>query len=214
MPSSPLILCCPLLLLPPIPPSIRVFSNESTLHMRWPKYWSFSFSIIPSKEHPGVISFRMDWLDLFAVQGTLKSLLQCHSSKASLLRCSAFFTVQISHPYMTTGKTIALTRQTFVGKVMSLLLNMLSRLVIIFLPRSEVKVKSLSRAQLFATPWIVACPKFLCPWDFQGKSTGVGCPFLLQGISQPRDRTQVSHIVDRCLPSEPPGKSYQGVSIF
>jgi len=130
MPSSHLILCHPLLLLPPIPPSIRVFSNESTLCMRWPKYWSFSFSISPSNEHPGLISFRMDWLDLLAVQGTLKSLLQHHSSKASILRCSAFFTIQLSHPYMTTGKTIALTRQTFVGKVMSLLFNMLSRLVI------------------------------------------------------------------------------------
>ena len=137
MPSSHLILCRPLLLLPPIPHSIRVFSNESTLCMRWPKYWSFSFSIIPSKEHPGLISFRMDWLDLLAVQGTLKSLLQHHSSKASILQCSAFFTVQLSHPYMTTGKTIALTRRTFVGKVMSLLLNMLSRLVIAFLPRSK-----------------------------------------------------------------------------
>ena len=136
MPSSHLILCCPLLLLPPIPPSIRVFSSESTLHMRWPKYWSFSFSIIPSNEHPGLISFRMDWLDLLAVQGTLKSLLQ-HTSKASILRCSAFFTVQLSHPYMTTGETTTLTRWTFVGKVMSLLLNMLSRLVITFLPRSK-----------------------------------------------------------------------------
>ena len=125
MPPSHLIFCCPLLLLPPIPPSITVFSNESTLLMRWPKYWSFSFSIIPSKEHPGLISFRMDWLDLLAVQGTLKSLLQYHSSKASILRHSAFFTVQLSHPYMTTGKTIALTRWTLVGKVMSLLLNML-----------------------------------------------------------------------------------------
>ena len=137
MPSSHLILCHPLLLLPPIPPSIRVFSNESTLLMRWPKYWSFSFSIIPSKEIPGLISFRVDWLDLLAVQGTLKSLLQHHSSKASILRRSAFFTVQLSHPYMTIGKTIALTRQTLVGKVMSLLLNMLSRLVITFLPRSK-----------------------------------------------------------------------------
>ena len=137
MPSSHLILCHPLLLRPPIPPSIRVFSNESTLHVRWPKYRSFSFSIIPSKEHPGLISLRMDWLDLLAVQGTLKSLLQHHSSKASILRCSAFFTVQLSHPYMTTGKTIALTRWPFVGKVMSLLLNMLSRLVITFLPRSK-----------------------------------------------------------------------------
>ena len=124
MPSSHLILCRPLLLLPPIPPSIRVFSNQSTLRMRWPKYWSFSFSISPSNEHPGRISFRMDWLDLLAVQGTLKSLLQHHSSKASILRCSAFFTVQVLHPYMAIGKTIALTRWTFVGKVMSLLLNM------------------------------------------------------------------------------------------
>src|SRR5574341_1268095 len=137
MPSSHLILCHPLLLLPPIPPSMRVFSNESTLHMRWPKYWSFSFSISPSNEHPGLISFRIDWLDLLAVQGTLKSLLQHHSSKASILQRSAFLTVQISHPYMTTGKTIALTRRAFVGKVMSLLLNMLSRLVITFLPRSK-----------------------------------------------------------------------------
>ena len=137
MPSSHLILCHPLLLLPPMPPSIRVFSNESTLHMRWPKYWSFSFSISPFKEHPGLISFRMNWLDLLAVQGTLKSLLQHHSSKASILQRLAFFTVQLSHPYMTTGKTIALTTWTFVGKVMSLLLNMLSRLVITFLPRSK-----------------------------------------------------------------------------
>ena len=137
MPSSRLILCRPVFFLPPIPPTIRVFSNESTLRMRWPKYWSFSFSIIPSKEHPGLISFRMDWLDLLAVQGTLKSLLQHHSSKVSILRHSAFFTVQLSHPYMTTGKTIALTWRTFAGKVMSLLLNMLSRLVITFLPRSK-----------------------------------------------------------------------------
>ena len=135
MPPSHLILCRPLLFLPPIPPSIRVFSNESTLRMRWPKYWSFSFSISPSKEHPRLI-FRMDWLDLLAVQGTLKNLLQ-HSSKASILQRSAFFTVQLSHPYMTTGKTIALTRRTFVGKAMSLLFNMLSRLVITFLPRSK-----------------------------------------------------------------------------
>ena len=137
MPSSHFILCHPLLLLPPIPSSIRVFSNESTLHMRWPKYWSFSFSIIPSKEIPGLISFRMDWLDLLVVQGTLKSLLQHHSSKASILWHSAFFAVQLSHPYMTTGKTIALTRWTFVGKVMSLLSNMVSRLVTTFLPRSK-----------------------------------------------------------------------------
>ena len=137
MPSSHLILCRPLLVVSPIPPSIRVFSNESTLRMRWPKYGSFSFSIIPSKEIPGLISFRMHWLDLLAVQGTLKSLLQHHSSKASILQCSAFFRVQLSHPYMTTGKTIALTRWTFVGKVMSLLFNMLSRLLITFLPRSK-----------------------------------------------------------------------------
>ena len=134
-PSHPLSSPSPL---PLIPPSIRVFSNESTLRMRWPKYWSFSFSIIPSKEIPGLISFRMDWLDLLAVQGTLKSLLQHHSSKASILRHSAFFTVQLSHPYMTTGKTIALTRQTLVGKVISLLFNMLSRLVITFLPRNSI----------------------------------------------------------------------------
>ena len=137
MPSSHLILCRLLLLLLPIPPSIRVFSNESTLCTRCPNYWSFSFSISPSNEHPGLISFRMDWLDLLAVQGTLKSLLQHHSSKPAILWHSAFFTVQLSHPYMTTGKTIALTRRTFVGKVMSLLLNMLSRLVIAFLPGSK-----------------------------------------------------------------------------
>ena len=137
MPSNHLILCRPLLLLPLIPPSIRVFSNESTLRMRWPKYWSFSFSIIPSKEIPGLISFRMDRLNLLAVQGTLKSLLQHHSSKASILRHSALFIVQLLHPYMTTGKTIALTRWTFVGKVISLLFNMLSRLIITFLPRSK-----------------------------------------------------------------------------
>ena len=137
VPSSHLILCRPLFLLPPILPSIRVFSNESTLRMRWPKYWSFSFTIIPSKEQPGLISFRMDWLDLLAVQGTLRSLLQHHSSKASILRRSAFFRVQLSHPYMTTGKTTALIRWTFVGKVISLFFNMLSRLVITFLPRSK-----------------------------------------------------------------------------
>ena len=136
IPSSQLILCHPLLLLPPIPPSIRVFSNDSILQMRWPKYWGFSFSIRPSNKYPGLMSFRMDWLDLLAVQGTLKSLLQNQTSK-SILWHSAFFTVQLSHPYMTTGKTIALTRWTFVGEVMSLLLNMLSRLVITFLPRSK-----------------------------------------------------------------------------
>ena len=137
MPSNHLILCRPLLLPPSISPSITVFSSESVLHIRWPKYWSFSFSISPSNEHSGLISFRMDWLDLFAVQGTLKSLLQQHSSKASIFWCSAFFIVQLSHPYMTPGKTIGLTRWTFVGKVMSLLFNMLSRLVITFLPRSK-----------------------------------------------------------------------------
>ena len=137
MPSSHLILCCPLLLLPPIPTSIRVFSNKSTLCIRWPKYWSFSFSISLSNEHPGLISFRMELLDLLVVQGTLKSLLQHHSSKASILWRTAFFTVQLSHPYMTTGKTIALTRWTFVGRVMSLFFNMLFRLVITFLPRSK-----------------------------------------------------------------------------
>ena len=152
MPSSHLILCHPLLLLPPIPPSIRVFSNESTLRMRCPKYWSFSFSISPSKEHPGLISFRTDWLDLLAVQGTLKSLLQHHSSKASILRHLAFLT---AHPYVTTGKTIALTRWTFVGKVMSLLFNMLSSLVITFLPRS----KRLLISWLQSPPAVILEPK-------------------------------------------------------
>ena len=137
MPSSHIILFCPLLLLPPVPPSIRDFSNESTLRMKWPNYWSFSFSLSPSNEHPGLVSFRMDWLDLLAVQRTLKSLLHHHSSKALILQCSAFFTVQLLHPYMTTGKTIDLTRGAFAGKVMSLLFNMLSRLVITFLPRSK-----------------------------------------------------------------------------
>ena len=154
MPSSHLILGRPLLFLTPIPPSIRVFSNESTLHMRWPKYWSFSLSFSPSNEHPGLVSFRRDWLDLLAVQGTLKSLLQHHSSKASILQHSAFFTVQLSHQYMTTGKTIALARQTFVGKVMSLLLNMLSRVVITFLPRSKCLLISWlqSSSTLFLEP--------------------------------------------------------------
>ena len=156
-PSSHLILCRPLLLLPPIPPSIRVFYSESILCMRWPKYWSFSFSISPSNEHPRLISFRMDCLDHLEVQGTLKSLLQYHSSKASIFRCSAFFTVQLSHPYMTTGKTIALTRWTFVGKVMSLLFNMLSRLVITFLPRSKhllISWLQLPSAVILETPKI------------------------------------------------------------
>ena len=162
MPSSHLTPCHPLLLLPPIHPSIGVFSNESTLHMRWPKYWSFSFSISPSNEHPGLLSFRMDWLDLLAVQGTLKNLLQHHSSKASILWCSAFFTVQLSHPYMTTGKTIALTRQTFVGKVMSLLLNMLSWLVITFLPRS----KHLLISWLQSPSAVILEPKKISPCYF------------------------------------------------
>ena len=137
MPSSHCILCCPLLLLPPIPPSITVFSKESTLHMRWPKYWSFSFSISPSKEHPGLISFRMDWLDFLAVQGTLKSFLQNHCSEVSILQHSAFFIFQLSHPYLTPGETIALTKWTFVDKVMSLLFNILSRLIITFLSNSK-----------------------------------------------------------------------------
>ena len=155
MPSSHLILCRPLLFLPSIPPNIKVFSNESTLHIWWPKYWSFSFSIIPSKEIPGMISFRVDWLELLAVQRTLKSLLQHHSSKASILRCSAFFTVQLSHPYMTTGKTIALTRRTLVGKVISLLLKILFRLVITFLPRS----KCLLISWLQSPPAVILEPK-------------------------------------------------------
>ena len=159
MPSSHLILCSPLLLLPPIPPSIRVYSNESTLPMRWPKYWSFSFSISPSNEHPGLISFRMDWLDLLAIQGTLKSL-QHHSSKASILRHSAFFTVQLSHPYMITGKTRALTRQTFVGKVMSLLLNMLSRLVITFLPRSKRLLQTYISSPLYWSHFILYLERY------------------------------------------------------
>ena len=142
MPSNYLILCRPLLLLPSVFPSIRAFSNESALHIRWPKYWSFSFNISPSNEHPGRISFSMDWLDLLAVQGTLKSLLQHHSSKASILWHSAFFIVQLSHPHTTTGKTIALTRQTVVGKLMSLIFNMLSRLAITFLPRSKCLLTS------------------------------------------------------------------------
>ena len=164
MPSSHLILSCPLLLLPPIPSSIRVFSNESTLRMRWPKYWSFSFSIIPSKEIPGLISFRMDWLDLLAVQGTLKSLIQHHSSKTSIHQHSAFFTVQLSHPYMTTGKTIALTRRTLVGKVLSLLLNILSRLVITFLPRSKCLLISClqSPSVLILEPKKIVCHCFHC----------------------------------------------------
>ena len=160
MSSSHLILCRPLLLLPPIPPSVRVFANESILHVRWPKYWSFSISISPSNENPGLISFKMDWLDLHAVQGTLKSLLQNHSSKALILQHSAFFIVQLSHPYMTTGKTIALTRRTFVGTIMSLLFNMLSRLVITFLPKCKCLLISWLQspsAVILETPKISYC---------------------------------------------------------
>ena len=173
IPSNYLILCHPLLLWPSIFPSIRVFSNESALHLRWPKYWSFSFSISPSSENPGLISFRMDWLDLLAVQGTLKSLLQHHTSKASILQCLAFFTVQLSHLYMTTGKIIALTRQTFVGKVMSLLFNMLSRLVITFLPRSKCLLISWlqSPSAVILEPRKIVSHCFQCfpiyfPWSF------------------------------------------------
>ena len=177
MPSSHLILCRPLLPLPPIPPSIRVFSNESTLHMRWPKYWSFSFGIIPSKEHPGLI-FRMEWLDLLAVQGTLKSFLQDRSSKASILQRSAFFIVQLSHPYMTTGKTIALTRRTLVGKVMSLLFNMLSRLLITFLPRSKRLLISWLQspsAVILEPPQNKVCHYFHCFPICLPSSDGTGC---------------------------------------
>ena len=178
MPSSHLILCRPLLLLFPILPSIRVFSNESTLHMRWPKYWSFSFNISSSNKHPGLISFRMAWLDRLVVQGTLKSLLQHHSSKASILWHSAFFTVQLSHPYMTTGKPIALTRLTFVGKVTSLLLNMLSRLVITFLPRSKRLLISwlqspsavILEPQKIKSDTVFHCFAIYLPW-----SDGTGC---------------------------------------
>ena len=164
MPSNHLILCCPRLLLPPIPPSIRVFSNESTLRIRWPKYWSFSFSISASNEHPELISFRMDWLDLLVVQGILKSLLQHHSSKASILLHSAFFIVQLSHSYMTTGKTTALTRRTFVGKVICLLCNMLSRLVITFLPRCRHLLISWLQSPhaVIFEPRKIACHSFYC----------------------------------------------------
>ena len=161
MPSNHLILCCPLLLLPSIFPNIRVFSTESVLCIRWPKYWSFSFSINPSNEYSGLISFRMDWLHLLAVQGTLKSLLQHHSSKASVLRRSAFFMAQLSHPYMTTAKTIALTRQTFVGKVMSLLFNRLSKLVIAFLPKSKCPLISLAPSNFMAA--VTICRDFGAP---------------------------------------------------
>ena len=178
MPSNHLILCCPLLLLLSIFPSIRVFSNESSLHIRWPKYWSFSFNISPSKELSGLISFRMDWLDLLAVQGTLKSLLQHHSSKASILRLSAFFIVQLSHPYMTTGKSIALTRWIFVGKVMSVLFNMLSRLVITFLPRNKCLFISWLQspsAVILEPPQNKVCHCFHCFSIYLPWSDGTGC---------------------------------------
>ena len=180
MPSNHLILCRPLLLLPPILPSIRVFCSESTLCVRWPKYWSFSFNMNSSNEHPGLISFRMDWLDLLAVQGTLKSLLQQHGLKASILQSSAFFTVQLSHPYMPTGKTIALIRQTFIGKVMSLLLNMLSRLAIMLLPRSKHLLISWlqspsamileppqNKSDTVSPSISINCGKFLKKWEYQ-----------------------------------------------
>ena len=184
MPSSHLILCRPLLLLPPFPPSIRVFSNESTLPMRWPKYWSFSFSsFLPKKSQGWSISFRMDWLDLLAVQGTRKSLLQHHSSKALILWCSAFFIVQLSHPYMTTGKIIALTRQTFVGKVMSLLFNMLSRLVINFLPRSKCLLMSWLQSPS-AEIWGQLCANVLRPRDWTRISSIIGGFFTIWAISE------------------------------
>ena len=201
MPSSHLILCHPLFLLPPIPPSIRVFSNESSLHMRWPKYWSFSFSIIPSKVHPGLISFRMGWLDLLAVQGTLRGLLQYHSSKASIVRHSAFFMVQLLHPYMTTGQTIPLTRWTFVGKVMNLLFNMLSRLVIAFLPRGKHLLISWLQSPstvILDVLVIQSCPTLCDPMDcslpgsaiheiFQALVLEWAAISFSRGSSQPRD---------------------------
>ena len=177
MPSSHLNLCHPLFLLPSIFPRISIFSNESALQIRWPKYWSFSFNISPSNEYSGLISFRMDWLDLLVVQGTLKSLLQHHSSKASILRCSALFIVQLSHPYMTTGKTIALTRRTFVGKVMSLLLNMLSRLVITFLPKSKRLLVSWmqSPSTMILEPQKIIWNCFYCFPIYLSWSDGTGC---------------------------------------
>ena len=202
MPSNHLILCRPLLL-PSVFPSIRVFSNESALCIRWPKHWSFSFSISSSNEYSGLTSFRMDWLDLLAVQETLKSLLQPHSSKTSILRHSAFFTVQLSHPYMTTGKTIALTRRTFVGKVISLLFNILSKLVITFL-------NHFSCVLLFVTPWTVTCQAPLSMgFSRQEYWSGLLCPppgDLSDPGIKPRDQTQVSRSVGDSLLSEPPGK--------
>jgi hypothetical protein len=196
MPSNDLILCCPLLFLPSIFPNIRVFSNESTVCMRWPKYWSFSFSISPSNEHPGLISFKMDWLDILEVQETLKSLLQHHSSKASILWCSAFFTVQLSHPYMTTGKNIALTRWIFVGKVMSLLSNMLSRVVITLFPRS----KRLLISWLLSLSAVILEPQKIRPQsatvstvspsichEVMGLGEGNGNPLQCSCLENPRD---------------------------
>ena len=203
MPSNHLILCHPLLLLPSTFPSSSGFSNSSALRIRWPKYWSFSFNISPSNEHPGLISSRMDWLDLLAVQGTLKSLLQHHSSKASILRCSGFFIAQLSHPYMTAGKTIALTRRTFGGKVMSLLFNMLSRLVVTFLPRS--KVKSFSCVRLFVTPWTVA---YQAPWSvgFSRQEYWSGLPFPFPGdLPNPGIEPRSPPLQTDTFPSEPLG---------
>ena len=217
MPSNHLILCSPLLLLPSIFPSIRVFSNESALRIRWPKYWSFSFNISPSNEHPGLISFKMDWLDLLAVQGTLKSLPQHHSSTASILQCSAFFIVQLSLPYMTTGKTIGLTRQTFVDKVLSLLFNKLYRLVIIFLPRSKhllipwlqspsaviLKVKLFSHVRLFATVSNQAPPSM----GFSRQEYCSGLPFPSPGdLPDPGMEPRSLALQADALTSEPPGK--------
>ena len=205
MPSNHLILCRPLLP-PSIFPSIWVFSSESVLCIRWPKYWSFSFSISPSNEYSGLISFRMDWLDLHAVQGTLKNLLQHHSSKASILQHSAFFILQLSHPYITTGKTIALTRWTFVGNIMSLTFNMLSRLVITFLPK---KVKSLSCVQLFATPWTIACQAPLS-MESSRQEYWNGLPFPSPGdLPNPGIETGSPTLQADALPSEPPGKPYK-----
>ena len=200
MPTSPLFLGRPLLLLPPIPPNIRVFSNESILCMKWPKYLSFSFSISPSNEHPGLISFRMDWLDLLAVQGTLKSLPQHHSSKASILRCSAFFTVQFSHPYMTTGKTIALTRWTFVGKVISLVCF-------------AAAAKLLQWCPTLCDPTDGIPPGSAHPWDSPGKNTGVGCHFLLQcmKVKSESEVAQSCPILCDLMDCSLPGSSVHGI---
>ena len=224
IPSNHLLLCHPLLLLPSIiPSSIRVFSSESALLIRWPKYWSFSFNISPSSEHPGLISFRMDWLDLLAVQGTLKSLLQHYNpktpiqnkKKASILLNSAFFIVQLSHPYMTTGKTIALTRCTFVGKAMSPLFNMLSRLVITFLPRSKVKVKLLSRVRFFVTPWTNVAHQAPPSMEFSRQEYWSGFPFPSPGnLPNPGIKPRSPELQADTLTSEPQGKPLQEGSVF